>query len=99
MGKLDPNYFLLKKDLLRVYLQTSKLKYISLDYTVCILLHQIVHNYYGIIIRVCFVKKPQYRKIAVLTWQIPVLYRPRYWIFNTELETLVMALFVGNGLR
>jgi hypothetical protein len=41
-------------------------------------------------------KRTQYRKIPVLTSQIPVLtsqipvfYQTRYWIFNTELETLV----------
>jgi hypothetical protein len=36
-------------------------------------------------------KRSQYRKIPVLTSQIPVFYRPRYWIFNAELETLLIA--------
>jgi hypothetical protein len=44
------------------------------------------------IFRAVFMKITQYRKI-------PVLYQPRYWIFNTELETLVqLTVFVNSGL-
>jgi hypothetical protein len=48
------------------------------------------HFFLGV--RVYFVKNPQYRNIPVLRSKKPVLYRFRYWDFNTELETLMYSL-------